>query len=320
MIRPKLHVRRSSLFTLNGLKRVWVVCVCLLCLQAGADTNSPCKYKLAICAVFQNESFFLKEWLEFHKLMGVEHFYLFNNLSTDNSLEILKPYVAAGEVDLFEWPVETLCQKDYLSQLQLPAYNYALELAKVEASWIAFIDLDEFLFPVVHSSLTCLLEEYASVAGLAVNWQLYGTSGIERLLPNQLITENLIWRAETSFASNQIIKMLVQPMYVKAINNPHYFEFYEGYAATDSAGRRLPNSVMGQPVNVERIRINHYWCGTKEWLYTQKVARRQKWGLSFSPSLLDAIDMTYNQVEDRSLLRFLPQLKIAMTNHVNEGS
>ena len=103
--------------------------------------------------------------------------------------------------------------------------------------------------------------------------------------------------------------MIVQPEYVDFISHPHYFDFYAGFYATDSAGRKLPAGVMGQPVNVEHIRINHYWCGSQEWLYTQKVARREKWGLSFSQSLLDAIDKTYSQVEDLSNLRFLPRLK-----------
>src|SRR4051812_43400023 len=65
------------------------------------------KYKLVACAIFQNETFFLREWIEYHRIVGVEHFYLYNNLSTDNYLEILQPYIAEGIVELFDWPVET---------------------------------------------------------------------------------------------------------------------------------------------------------------------------------------------------------------------
>ena len=38
------------------------------------------KYFLAICAIFKNEGKFLKEWLNYYLLAGVEHFYLYNNL------------------------------------------------------------------------------------------------------------------------------------------------------------------------------------------------------------------------------------------------
>ena len=41
-------------------------------------------YQLSVIAIFQNEDRFLKEWLDFYRVLGVDHFYLFNNLSEDN--------------------------------------------------------------------------------------------------------------------------------------------------------------------------------------------------------------------------------------------
>ena len=37
------------------------------------------KYKLSICAIFKNEANYLKEWIEYHRMVGVEHFYLYNS-------------------------------------------------------------------------------------------------------------------------------------------------------------------------------------------------------------------------------------------------
>ena len=37
------------------------------------------KHKVSICAIFKDEEEFLKEWLEFHLLVGIEHFYMYNN-------------------------------------------------------------------------------------------------------------------------------------------------------------------------------------------------------------------------------------------------
>ena len=39
------------------------------------------KYNVAVCAIFKNEAPYLKEWIEFNHLVGVEHFYLYNNNS-----------------------------------------------------------------------------------------------------------------------------------------------------------------------------------------------------------------------------------------------
>src|SRR5436190_22744853 len=77
--------------------------ICLIVFFVLIPTKAH-QYNLAVCAMFQNEARFLKEWLEFNILIGVEHFYLYNNYSTDNYLEILQPYIDAGIVDCIGWP------------------------------------------------------------------------------------------------------------------------------------------------------------------------------------------------------------------------
>ena len=65
-----------------------------LCLNMQKKTGKQQKkYTVAVCAIFKNESVFLKEWLEYHLLIGVEHFYLYNNFSEDNYQDILAPYL-----------------------------------------------------------------------------------------------------------------------------------------------------------------------------------------------------------------------------------
>ena len=46
------------------------------------------KYNVSICAIFKNEALYLKEWIEFHRIVGIEHFYMYNNNSEDNFREI----------------------------------------------------------------------------------------------------------------------------------------------------------------------------------------------------------------------------------------
>ena len=61
-------------------------------------------YGLVICAIFKNEVPYMREWIEYHLHVGVEHFYLYNNNSTDGYLDVLQPYVEKGVVTLTEWP------------------------------------------------------------------------------------------------------------------------------------------------------------------------------------------------------------------------
>ena len=38
---------------------------------------------LSIWALYQDEAPYMREWIEFHRLMGVEHFFLYDHDSAD---------------------------------------------------------------------------------------------------------------------------------------------------------------------------------------------------------------------------------------------
>src|ERR1700691_5704420 len=136
-------------------------------------------FELVICALFHNEELFLKEWIDYHRSVGVEHFYLYDHKSDDRSLEILQPYVQEGLVDLFKWPINIKNQEEYLYKLQIPIYNTALKIVQKTSKWAAFIDIDEFIVPTYHDTIPHLLEEYENYGGLAVNWQMFGPAHFE---------------------------------------------------------------------------------------------------------------------------------------------
>lgn len=276
------------------------------------DNVTTKKYYLVACAIFQDETLFLKEWLEYHKLIGIEHFYLYNNLSTDNYKEVLKPYIEEGIVDLLEWDVETHNQAEYLNRLQRPAYMHALESLKDRTVWAAFIDLDEFLLPMRHGNLHEVLKDYEDYAGLAINWQLFGTSGVQSLPADQLLIENLVWKASPQRPLNQFIKLIVKPHTVKTVHDPHYFEFHEGYFAVDSTKKPLDKGQRGQEIVLDTICINHYWFGTLDWFLNNKIPRREKWGIVFPKEHLEEIIAAYNEINDGTILKFAPALKQAM--------
>lgn len=95
-------------------------------------------HDLAIVAILKNEGPYLKEWLDYHLLAGVDHFYLYDNDSTDNQAEVAAPYVGAGLVDYIPAPGKAA---------QMFTYNEALKHFKFQCRYMAFIDGDEFIFP-----------------------------------------------------------------------------------------------------------------------------------------------------------------------------
>lgn len=95
-------------------------------------------YDLAVTAIFKDEGKYLKEWLDYHLLAGVEHFYLYNNDSSDDYKEVLAPYIEKGFVTLTEWPGRLM---------MYPAYSDALDKHRFDCRYMAFFDIDEFVYP-----------------------------------------------------------------------------------------------------------------------------------------------------------------------------
>ena len=129
------------------------------------------RYDLAIVAILKNETPYLREWLDYHLLAGVEHFYLYDNDSSDNYDEIIAPYVVAGLVTN---------KKFSGGSAQFAAYADAVLNYRFQCRRMAFIDLDEFIYPKSNRSIAEVIDEIllrTSAAGLAINWQLFGSSG-----------------------------------------------------------------------------------------------------------------------------------------------
>lgn len=268
-------------------------------------------FDVALVAIFQDESRFLKEWIEFHKLVGVQHFYLYNNNSTDNYQEVLSEYVKSGLVDLIEWPSENNSWKNFCYKIQPGAYWDAVQRALGVARWLVIIDTDEFLFPVQEWTISsCLKRHFKSAVGVYVNWQLYGTSGVYAVAENELMIEKLVMKAPTNYPRNSNCKTIVRPEYVSRCTNPHYIEYKRGYGHVLANGASPKKSMPG--IYIDKIRINHYWTRDENFFYNQKIPRYQTFNHGDYNKIkanFENENRTLNQVYDDAVFRFVPELK-----------
>lgn len=53
-------------------------------------------YSVSIVAILKNEAPYIREWIQYHLLVGIQHFYLHDNESTDDVYSILKPFINDG--------------------------------------------------------------------------------------------------------------------------------------------------------------------------------------------------------------------------------
>lgn len=142
------------------------------------------KYTVSICGIFKNEGLYLKEWIEYHHLIGVQHFYLYNNNSSDNYKEILEPYVRDGIVTLVEFPYD---------QAQMKAYMECLKNYSHESNWIGFIDIDEFVVPLKNNNILDVLNRFKTSRGSVLfYWKMFGAGGYMSRDVRGLVSEDFI--------------------------------------------------------------------------------------------------------------------------------
>ncbi len=281
------------------------------------------EFYFTICSVMKNEGPYLEEWIEFHRLVGCEHFILYDNDSTDNTAEVLQRYIASNIVTLIPWP--GFCP---IFSLQMLAYSHALSLMAGRTFWLCFIDIDEFLFPTETDDLRTALVEFENEPAVAVYWSMFGTSG-HKSKPQGLVIKNYTWRmpypTERSTAPNHErlrknisfdakTKSIVQPTRVTATIGAHTFKTDRfPVLAVDGSWHEIRHHEE-RNFTVSKFQLNHYISKSEEERNTrvergdvEGFVKREK-----KKQIFHAIET--DPVRDIEILKYLPSLKTNLTN------
>jgi hypothetical protein len=263
--------------------------------------------ELAVVAIMKNEGAYLKEWIEYHRMAGVGKFYLYDNESTDNTKEILEPYIQEGIVDYVYFPGTGMGN-------QVRSYADAARRVRNSVKWLAVIDIDEFIVPVEKGKIIDVINDlqaavrqkkHKNLFGLAVHWVQYGYGG-HYTKPDGLVIENF----RKNGGADKLVKSIVNPrasifLPYLAVHTPIYLDF--GFGRTET-GEQDP---WKNPVSVNTIRINHY--STKSYEELCKKIERNKAGIPECGYKLPEYDPDYNsQYEDSIMDKYVNQLRHAV--------
>ncbi len=250
-------------------------------------------YDLAVVAILKNEAPYLKEWLDYHLLAGVDHFFLYDNDSPDNQSEVVAPYVAAGLVDYFSLPGKVM---------QAVAYNDAPKRFKFFSRYMTFIDGDEFIFPKSNRSVVEVVDEILSgvpnAAGVAVNIHNFGSNGHDKADYSRGVLERFTRRAPSNWIrsevprGNQLVSSILNPRAIKFLPNPHCAIYLENFFAVNENGDRVPG-YSNEPVTAEKIVMNHYNTKSRE-EYRKKIER------GMADKVHNVYDMKFFEIRDRN--------------------
>lgn len=207
----------------------------------------PPKHFLAVCAIVKNEGPYFQEWIQWHRDLGVEKFYIYDNESTDNTKEVLSPYIASGLVEyVFREGVKQ----------QLPVYDDCLKKHRFDANWIAFIDLDEFIVPIQDKSIPQFLRRLEGASAIEINWLVFGSSGAKNKVPG-FVMERFKRHSEPTHVLNRYVKSIVNPRRVFSFIGCHEVARMNG-KTVDSHGQMIRKNFRDRDPQQDVIRINHY--------------------------------------------------------------
>jgi len=267
------------------------------------------KYNLSICAILKNEGEYLAEWIEFHRIVGVEKFYIYDNESSDNTKDVLAPYIKSGIVEYTYWPGWGQ---------QGAAYNDCIAKHKFDTKWLAIIDLDEFIVPVATKTVPELLDNLGDLAGLEIKWTTYGSSG-HKTKTEGLVIERFKYHAAADFARDALVKSIVNPRLIVDVG-AHRHVYLSGRVVNGyghKVGGAFKNNLLvrlgiikhKEEKAYDAIRINHY--AVKSW--EEYVARRTRGdndainGAKYNKEYFDLCNR--NEVHDLIMDKYIEQIK-----------
>lgn len=283
-----------------------------------AEVKTTKKYKVSVLAIFKNEAKYLKEWIEFHKIVGVEHFYLYNNNSEDNYLSVLKPYIDEGTVTLVQWPK---------NQAQMESYQDGITRFKSESEWIGIIDIDEFVIPNDMDNVYDFLKDFNCPA-VVIYWKYFGASGRIDRRKTGLVAEDFTvsWRKYADIG-----KCFFNTKYDIDFSDKKNGSFHHFLWANYRGKRIPPKNAFGKVCLPEYhpiphtadithfpIQINHYF--TKS--YNEYLEKKSKGDVYFkvNPHTLDYFYRhdKKGQSVDYHAYKYLIKLKLGMEKETKD--
>lgn len=137
--------------------------------------------RFAVVSIMKHEDRYIREWVEYYRKLGVNHFYVFNN---DDEGETGQEEVFASLNDLAHNDIHLFdCRgRSKLAEMgyQAGIYKWAYETFGEDYDWMLFLDADEFLNlngKTLQEWIAANHQMFAYTSVIKFNWMYYGDNG-----------------------------------------------------------------------------------------------------------------------------------------------
>lgn len=271
-------------------------------LPASGWPTEPADGGITILAIAKHEGPYLEEWIAYHHAIGVDRFLLYDNGHPDGATRALRANPAlAGIVEVVDWP-DTAYPPT--RGPQPAAYEHAIPALQRQGGWVAVIDIDEFIVPLVDPDLPALLARFADVPAVAFAWKLFGSSGHARRDDDRLVTERFRFAG-----TSPLVKSVARASAIRRIDC--HAPALAGGAVVDERRRPILDSARTIAPTYRWAQVNHYF--TKSW--NEWVDKRERGRADFASMSLrqrrtddDFFTLDAASHHDRAIDRFHPKL------------
>lgn len=197
---------------------------------------------ISICLLTKNENRYIREWVQHHLDIGIDHFYIYDNNDVDFVKDEILKYFDEQYFTFVPW-------LSYCAHMQVEAYNDCLKKFGGDNEWIAFIDTDEFIdCENIHSAM----EPYVEYDYIRIPWVMHNANG-------QL------------YSSNEPVR----ERFPKIYPNQSRIDYYKSIVRPNRVNEMVVHYAVGKNNNyvlVNDIKLDHYYTRSlEEWV--EKISR-----------------------------------------------
>eukprot|EP00937_MAST-01D_sp_MAST-1D-sp2_P004133 g4133.t1 len=203
---------------------------------------------LSICTVLQDRARFLKEWINYHLLVGVGHFYIYDHGSVDDLAVEVQPFVDKGLVTIHDWKH---AQIGHDPQGRARTHCFASHSSSTQ--FFAMIDVDEFLYSRAAHNIRCVIEAMLCTGTDVLNLRWFQfTSDNHNARPKGLVLENYSKRCPVAHGVH--FKYVVKASAVRSARSQRHCFVHKCYAGTGKT--QAPDDTV--------LQLRHYNTLSKE--------------------------------------------------------
>jgi len=257
---------------------------------------------ICLIAILKDEEFFIDEWLLYHHMIGIDHFFLYDDDPLFHLNQFVTPH--SNYVTVINWYGQDRFIEGRMNQTK--AYSHAVEKYAWKYQWVIFLDADEFIVLKRNENIKSFLSDFDDCNAVSLNWHVFGHNGYYNN-PKDLITSSLTRRM---YMPSKNVKTFTRPETIAYIGSPHFCRLKFGKHVDSN---KQPYTNILYPGRTEIAHINHYQCRS----FQNWMNRVKRGDVNFKDDN-SPLEQRWRLTEESCLKQFVTTVALDKNEYVDE--